>query len=151
MPIDQVENIAYHKRSKVRLFLAILVAITNAAGPWLCCCAFAATIVRPLQANSHATPVSKQAVCPHCRTTNEDKTKAPIQKPAEPHHNCMPGVTPVIPAVTSEIDDLPILSFEFWETRSVPQTVKATVYVHVRLTPLLTSDERVRMHQVMNC
>ena len=136
----------------MRLCLAILVAITNAVGPWLCCCAFAATIVRPMQANTQATtPVSKQSACPHCRTTSKDTRQSPIQKPAEPHRNCMPGVTPVIPAVMSAIDNLPNLSFDFWETAAIPQSVKTTVYVHVRLTPLLTSDERVRTHHVMNC
>jgi len=136
----------------VRLCLTIVVTITNAVGPWLCCCAFAATIVRPMQANPHATtPVSKQSACPHCRTTNDDKNKSPIQKPAEPHCNCTPGVTPVIPDVTSAINNLPILSVDFWEATTILQMVNATVYVNIRLTPFLTSDERVRIHHVMNC
>lgn len=136
----------------MQLCLAILVAITNAAGPWLCCCAFAATIVRPMQANPDVTaPVSKPSACPHCRTTDDDKKQSPIQKPADSQRNCMPGVTPAIPAVTSEVDSIPILSFAFWEATSIPQTAKAAVYVHVRLTPLLTSDERVRTHHVMTC
>lgn len=136
----------------MRLCLAILVALTNAAGPWLCCCAFAATVVRPIQATQFANvPVSKIAVCPHCRTTNDDKNQTPIQKPAEPIRHCMPGVTPVIPAVSSAVDNLPTVPFTVWEATVITQTVNATVYVHVRLTPLLTSDERVRTHHVMTC
>ena len=136
----------------MRLCLAILVALTNAAGPWLCCCAFAATVVRPIQATHFANvPASKIAVCPHCRTTNDDKNKTPIQKPAEPIRHCMPGVTPVIPADNIEVDHLPAMSFAIWETTSITQMVKSTAYVHVRLTPLLTTDERVRTHHVMTC
>jgi len=63
----------------------------------------------------------------------------------------MPGVTPVIPDVTSAINNLPILSVDFWEATTILQMVNATVYVNIRLTPFLTSDERVRIHHVMNC
>lgn len=133
----------------MRIALAIVMTITQLAGPWLCCCG-------PVRAWA-AVPTHQEGGCPHC------KRECPSPQPAEPERTppCGPDRCPYggMQAVFVPADkpEMPVLA-DLLVPLVVPfpqQVEAASVTVQavpgLRQLPHLTAADRLFVHHVLRC
>jgi hypothetical protein len=151
----------------MRVALTILIAVTQLAGPWLCCCgperivaAFAST--KPVV----ATPAPVSPTTSHCplyaktadAKTLPDSPSAPKPSKPMPPERCPCGgveLLAVLPTPTGDtpafdLDRLVLVAAEV----SVPLSVEPLPPVNrtgLRELPFLTTVERLYAHHVLRC
>ena len=146
----------------MRLALAILIAVTQTAGPWLCCCGAerltAALATRP----SEAKPAPAKApachhTCPHCATPqDEPPAPPPDHKPPIPER-CPCGCVELVAVLTTKTDGAdPTAAGLIPVTPAVPEAVAVgshspAEWAGRRAVPHLTTDDRLYAHHVLRC
>lgn len=152
----------------MRLILAMLVALVQVAGPWLCCCGparlFAAAPAPVVATTAQAGPEPEPA-CPHCKAAKQQASPAPAK-----HAPCPDNRTPdrcpcggvayqQAPAVVSDTGS--DLRFEPSTTVAtfltvaelLPPCLPADVGVTGGLSdlPFLTAEHRLFSHHALRC
>lgn len=122
----------------MRLGLAILATLLNAAGPWLCCCTAIPT----------PEPVPPAPRCCH------EEPPAPQEKAPPPPCPCKARLTVAAPARPAEPSaELPDAASDHGpagEPATRPLSVRAAPEVADRL-PWRTAERRIRAHHAMLC
>ncbi len=138
----------------MRLLLAILVGLVQAAGPLLCCCLPARLSAAPAPVES----LPSEPACPHCLTAKpEAPTPGEERRDAPTRHHCPCGgqslqaATPKLiqppsdlgpvgltPAVSSLVSDI-----ELPRPSVAPSGVSDL--------PFLTTDARLYTHHALRC
>ena len=143
----------------MQLVLAILIAVTQVASPWLCCCG-PSRIASTFQSGTRKQPIPAKeppvAHCPHCAAENptpSDPTSPPKPIPTE---RCPCGgvefvaVPPAASAVSFDLDQLVSVVFEF----DAPFLIEIAILIEpsgLRELPFLTTAERLYAHHVLRC
>lgn len=137
----------------MRLLLALVVGLTQVAGPWLCCCVSACAAVPAAAVRPAAPPVE---VCPHCKS----KLPAPPVEPAPGLPDPCPcggkaAVEPVVPAKPETLDpfalDPPAAPVFF---AAVPVPVPLVTHppaAGVTDLPFLPPGARLFVHHALRC
>lgn len=134
----------------MRFTLAIMAALANAAGPWLCCCALAAATVPP-------TPAKKSAPkCSHCVEAETPVPKSPaVPAPAKPcpckeRHAATP--TAVQPATETSVA-ADAIAHDFSAPAGVAEVVSLAIPSRLARPgwPFLTTEARLHVHHVLRC
>ena len=136
----------------MRLVLAIVAAIANAAGPWMCCCAVGAMLHASRTANA-ASPEPIQA-CSHCCNTApaDGSPSVPAQPAPTQPSPCQERQLSIAPT-GQELSPVDAIAFDF----AIPAAFAATA---LESTPAATResersfaspDTRQRVHHVMHC
>lgn len=143
----------------MQVFLAILIAVTQVAGPWLCCCGparIASTFTAEVPKQSIPSKKPPVARCPHCVAeipAPSDPTHPPKPVPTEP---CPCGgvelvaVPPAVSAVSFDLDQLVSVVPKF----GAPFVIEIVIPVDpsgLRELPFLTTAERLYAHHVLRC
>lgn len=135
----------------MRFALAILAALANAAGPWLCCCLMAVMVSKPAKADAPKTT----AKCSHCKDEPAD-TKAPAKPtPAKPcpcqeHLTFEPSAVQPATETVLTADTISHDSNLFVEVVAVLPT-PSPAPSQLADGPFLTSDTRLHVHHVLRC
>ena len=155
----------------MRCVLAVLIAVVQVAGSWLCCCGpDRLFVVRTTQAvPSHceelAVASAAPATCPHCKQSKSESQPTPA-KPSDPprKHPPLPDqcpcgglsieAVPAVAAATEHESTGPVL----------PPPFPAEVYPSIGLTattgvtpggvselPFLPAQSRLYAHHVLRC
>jgi hypothetical protein len=131
----------------MRIALVIVMAITQLAGPWLCCCG-------PERASAGA-PIHERSGCPHCQKEPPPPTDHDRQPPCGPDRCPFGGMTTVfVPADKPE----PVFAADLLVPLLValPQQVEAgsvtaQAVSGLREVPHLTASDRLFAHHVLRC
>jgi len=144
----------------MQVFLAILIAVTQVAGAWMCCCG-PALIANSFSTNSaHKIPIKPSvAHCPHCSPPipeGDKQQKTPPRPASVPVERCPCGgvelvaVPPTVDVVPLKFDQLVrvvLLYVDF----DVIELVARVDPVGLRDLPFLTTTERLYAHHVLRC
>ncbi|QEL17258.1 hypothetical protein [Limnoglobus roseus] len=145
----------------MRFALAIIAALANAAGPWLCCCAMSVMVGTPLPAKAGTiAPVKKSAPkCSHCEETpvpgGELKSQPAKPAPAKPcpcKERQVSNPTTVQP-VTETATTADVISHDFnlvvgpVEIVLNPEPAPSQVLGW----PFMTTETRLHVHHVLRC
>ncbi len=154
----------YLRGGRVRLLLAILVAVAQAAGPWVrCCCVPGRLAAAVTSVRSGPTP----STCPHCRAAGPaaaDCCRAPAapERPSCPQRapDCCPfggksvdALPPTAGDSTTRAADaapasfataLPALSHSHPSAPATPTDGVADL-------PFLTAEAKLYVHHVLRC
>lgn len=151
----------------MRLILAIVVAVTQVAGPWLCCCGptrAVAVAVKPRKNSSDESPKPLSG-CPLCAklcggtVVSPAVPVLPIQHPSNLPDPCpCGGVTLDVaaPAVLDPSDSLGEFAASLaFSDPALPEPVVRLVAEprppHLSDVPFLPPGERTRVHHVLHC
>lgn len=145
----------------MRFVLALIAAIANAAGPWLCCCAVGAMLHSPSPVKAETSaflPIVEK--CTHCckheaapvveSQPQPGKSKPNTPCPCQERLESIPAATPAVSETISVVDSL---GWNF----TIPATFATTV---LESTPTATRENerpfyppetRQRVHHVLHC
>lgn len=147
----------------MRVGLAILIAVVQLAGPWLCCCGPARVFAVCARTDTIAPPESSPPAlthqCPLCAQSESKPAPAPEKKPAQPERCPCGGAEFIaLPVATSKADDGPTANVPLWEPPTVAPLYSFRVASAVRLDdrglrelPTLTTADRLYAHHVLRC
>jgi hypothetical protein len=143
-----------HSEITLQTGLAILVALANAAGPWLCCCVVAAEPRKPTPAKVARTVPA----CPHCCHEEQPPVNPEPQQPVKPAKPCpceeqkfvapaaLPVPTVAVDATTADVavgvSDLP---------PDPAARLVETVGDFTSDLPFLPTRVRLRAHHALRC
>jgi hypothetical protein len=151
----------------VRVALAILIAVVQVAGSWLCCCgpdrwlAGRSTQGPPSHCGEPAVATADPVTCPHCKQAGVESKPAPTKAPRK--HSPLPDQCPcggmkiesVPPAVTAPepAASAHALFAPFTADVCTPDTVAASGLVPggVSGLPFLPAESRLFVHHVLRC
>lgn len=151
----------------MRVALAILIAVVQVAGSWLCCCgpdrwlADRAVSAVPSHCDEPAVASAEPATCPHCKQAVTGSKPAPTKAPRR--HSPLPDQCPcggmkiesVPPAVTTPEQGatthvLPApFAVDLYRTHSV--STSGLVPGGLSELPFLPADGRLFAHHVLRC
>lgn len=154
----------------MRTGLAVLIAVVQVAGSWLCCCGpdrlFAVrSAAVPAHCDEPAVASAAPASCPHCKQSGAASKPAPA-KPGQPRkHPPLPDqcpcggmkieAVPVAVAVTAEqVLSGPALPAPFPADVAAPLTLTASMGVTlegVSELPFLPTEDRLFVHHALLC
>lgn len=151
----------------MRVALAILIAVTQLAGPWLCCCGperIAAVFTSTEPTAATPAPVSPPTShCPLCAKTADAKTppdSPSVPRPTRPMppERCPCGGVELLAVLPTPTGDTPTFDLGLLvpvaAEVSVPLSVEPlppVVRTGVRQLPFLTTAERLYAHHVLRC
>ncbi len=141
----------------MRVGLAILIAVVQLAGPWLCCCGPARVVAAFARSKTEANPTPPAK--PHCPLCAQSEPKpAPEKKPTEPQRCPCGGAEFVaLPVTLWKADDGPTAGVPVWEPPPLAPLYSFRVQsvsgadAGLRQLPLLTTADRLYAHHVLRC
>lgn len=136
----------------MRFALAIIAALANAAGPWLCCCVMAVMVSKPAKAD---TPKSV-AKCSHCKDEPTGDTKAPAkpapakQCPCQEHLIADPST---VQPITESAQAADSISHDFNMFVGAAEILPPPTAGPSQLVPgpFMTAETRLHVHHVLRC
>ena len=144
----------------MRVGLAILIAVVQLAGPWLCCCGPARVVAAFARTETETRPTPPAPPhCPLCAQSEPKPAPTPEKKPTEPQRCPCGGAEFVaLPVALSKADDGPTAGVPLWEPPAFallyPFRVQSVVPlgdVGLRELPHLTTADRLYAHHVLRC
>lgn len=143
----------------MRLVLALIAAIANAAGPWLCCCAVGTMLAGPPPATA-AAPIPVESIddCSHCclqKALSTDESK-PASNPSPskpcPCQERMETIPAIAPASSDPVMALDFAA-EYWQNSAFSTTSLEPIAVAVQASERTfpPPELRQRYHHVLNC
>ncbi len=141
----------------MRFALAVIAALANAAGPWLCCCGVAAVLGSAKPATAAVpTATTCTVTCPHCQEEAEDaaKTSSPTAPPKPcPWQERLAFAPLTVPPASDTGDAIDAINTDFQILGETVPLVSTPVVVGPRVNemPFLTAETRLRVHHVLRC
>jgi hypothetical protein len=143
----------------MRVGLAILIAMIQLVGPWLCCCGPSRLVVAFAPVNP---PEPVKSSCPHCekecpKTAPKPKEQSVPKKPLPTDHCPCGGVVLIaLPTEKTDRTDLLLAVLLLPTSNEIRQpvmveSVTPVSYPGRRIVPLLTAADRLYEHHVLRC
>ena len=138
----------------MRFVLAIVAALANAAGPWMCCCAVGAMLNSPRDAKGDVPEALNS--CTHCcrtATVSTDESPSFPAKPVPTQPNPCQERQLSIPSTALEISLVDAIALEFAIAAPFATPVLELIPTALRENerPFYPPDTRQRVHHVLHC
>lgn len=146
----------------MRAGMAILIALTQLAGPWLCCCGPSRAVAAFAPVRSEPKPAAPKPSCPHC-AKDCGKSSAPAEpakpKPKSPPSDRCPCGGVVLVALPADKPERADPSLVAWLVPVSADFVRPVVltsvipadYPGLRELPVLTTSDRLFGHHALRC
>jgi hypothetical protein len=144
----------------MRVGLAILIAVVQLAGPWLCCCGPARVVAAFARTKTETRPTPPAPPhCPLCAQSEPNPAPTPEKKPVQPDRCPCGGAEFVaLPVSLAKADDGPAVGVPQWEPPSITplysfrvRSVALSGDEGLRELPTLTTADRLYAHHVLRC
>jgi hypothetical protein len=144
----------------MRVGLAILIAVVQLVGPWLCCCGPARVVAAFARSKTETDPTPPaKPHCPLCAQSEPKPAPTPEKKPP-PTDRCPCGGAEFValPVTLWKSDDVPTAGGPVWEPASFTplysfrvESVVLSGDEGLRELPHLTTADRLYAHHVLRC
>lgn len=142
----------------MRVGLAILIAVVQLAGPWLCCCGPARVVAAFARSKSETLPTPPaKPHCPLCAQSEPKPAPTPDKKPTPPDR-CPCGGAEFVALPVAKADEFPATDWSQWQTPSFALVYSFRVVSvgvagvpGLRELPHLTTADRLYAHHVLRC
>lgn len=142
----------------MRVGLAILIAVVQLGGPWLCCCGPGKVVAAFARSRSETTPPPPvKPHCPLCAQSEPKPAPTPEQKPTQPER-CPCGGAEFVALPVAKADDGPVAGWPQWEPPALAlvnpfrvESVRGSDVAGLREVPTLTTADRLYAHHVLRC